>query len=184
MWGLHSPWLSPLAHPRCWGAAAKPGAGRMAAPQDERLELLESLATALLRVRPDRWAKFAASEETSVLLDKFFKQPELLELVLGMNPAGQILPTTCFPPALKGKGIYCVKKKGESITRENCRAGLLVGDIGPSPVEQLITVLQEVGYPCRHGLGVSRASRAPSVHCCTGTPAGGCSSQISRWAPK
>lgn len=130
----------------------------MAGPQDERLDLLESLATALLRVRPDRWAKFVASEETSVLLDKFFKQPEMLELVLGMNPAGQILPTTSFPPALKGKGIYCVKKKGESITGENCRAGLLVGDIGPSPVEQLITVLQEVGCPCRHSLGVSRVS--------------------------
>ncbi|RMB95204.1 hypothetical protein DUI87_28191 [Hirundo rustica rustica] len=119
----------------------------MSAPQDERLELLESLATALLRVRPDKWAKFVASEETSVMLDKFFKQPELLELVLGMNPAGQILPTTCFPPALKGKGIYCVKKKGENITGENCRTALLVGDMGPSPVEQLITVLQEVVSP-------------------------------------
>ncbi|XP_038013513.1 dynein heavy chain 17, axonemal-like [Motacilla alba alba] len=99
----------------------------MAAPQeDERLVLLESLATALLRVRPDKWAKFAASEETSVMLDKFFKQPEMLEL---------------------GKGIYCVKRKGENITGENCRSALLVGDIGPSPVEQLITVLLEVVSP-------------------------------------
>uniref|UniRef100_A0A8C9NDF6 Dynein axonemal heavy chain 17 n=1 Tax=Serinus canaria TaxID=9135 RepID=A0A8C9NDF6_SERCA len=121
----------------------------MSAPQeDERLVLLESLATALLRVRPDKWAKFAASEETSVMLDKFFKQPEMLELVLGLNPAGQLLPTTCFPPALKGKGLYCVKKKGgENITGENCRSELLVGDIGPSPVEQLITVLLEVVSP-------------------------------------
>uniref|UniRef100_A0A674GSU7 Dynein axonemal heavy chain 17 n=1 Tax=Taeniopygia guttata TaxID=59729 RepID=A0A674GSU7_TAEGU len=119
----------------------------MSAPQDERLVLLESLATALLRVRPDKWAKFVASEETSVMLDKFFKQPEMLELVLGLNPAGQLLPTTCFPPALKGKGFYCVKRKGENITGENCRSGLLVGDIGPSPVEQLITVLLEVVSP-------------------------------------
>ncbi|XP_063266171.1 dynein axonemal heavy chain 17 [Prinia subflava] len=119
----------------------------MSAPQDERFELLESLATALLRVRPDKWAKFVASEETAVMLDKFFKQPEMLELVLGLNPAGEILPTTSFPPALKGKGIYCVKKKGESITGENCRTGLLVGDISHSPVEQLITVLQEIVSP-------------------------------------
>lgn len=130
----------------------------MSAPQDERLDLLESLATVLLRVRPDKWDKFMGSEETSVMLDKFFKQPEMLELVLGLSPAGQPLPTTCFPPTLKGKGIYFVKKKGENITGENCRSSLLVGDIGPSPVEQLITVLLEVGCPCRHRLGVSRVS--------------------------
>ncbi|NWU29126.1 DYH17 protein, partial [Dyaphorophyia castanea] len=128
-------------------AAAEPGAGTMSATEDERLGLLESLATALLRVRPDKWDKFIVSEETSVMLDKFFKQPEMLELVLGLSPAGQPLPTTCFPPVLKGKGIYFVKKKGESITGENCRSGLLVGDIGPSPVEQLITVLLEVVCP-------------------------------------
>lgn len=133
-----------------------PGAGTMAAPQDERLELLESLATALLHVRPDKWAKFVASEETSVMLDKFFKLPEMQELVLVLNPAGQMLPTTCFPPAIKGKGIYCVKKKGDSVTGENCRGSLLLGDIGPSPVEQLITVLLEVG--CTHRLGVGRVS--------------------------
>ncbi|NXP60283.1 DYH17 protein, partial [Chloropsis cyanopogon] len=128
-------------------AAAEPGAGTMSAPEDERLVLLENLATALLRVRPDKWGKFVASEETSVMLDKFFKQPEMLELVLALNPAGQLLPTTCFPPALKGKGFYCVKRKEENITGENCRSGLLVGDIGPSPVEQLITVLLEVVSP-------------------------------------
>ncbi|KAL2297866.1 hypothetical protein Nmel_016431 [Mimus melanotis] len=118
----------------------------MAAPQDEQLELLESLATALLHIRPDKWAKFVASEEASVMLDKFSKLPEMQELVLVLNPAGQILPTTRFPPAIKGKGIYCVKK-GDSITGENCRSALLVGDISPSPVEQLITMLMEVVSP-------------------------------------
>ncbi|XP_005530761.1 PREDICTED: dynein heavy chain 17, axonemal [Pseudopodoces humilis] len=119
----------------------------MAGAEDERMDLLESLATALLRVRPDKWGKFVASEETSVMLDKFFKQPEMLELVLGLNPAGQPMPTTCFPPAQKGKALYCVKKTGQNITGENCRSALLVGDIGPSPVEQLITVLLEVVSP-------------------------------------
>ncbi|NWI40584.1 DYH17 protein, partial [Picathartes gymnocephalus] len=128
-------------------AAAEASAGTMSAAQDERLGLLESLAMALLRMRPDKWDKSVGSEETSVMLDKFFKQPEMLELVLGLNPAGQLLPTTCFPPTLKGKAIYVVKKKGENITGENCRSSLLVGDMGPSPVEQLITVLLEVVSP-------------------------------------
>ncbi|NXY12732.1 DYH17 protein, partial [Atrichornis clamosus] len=128
-------------------AAAKRTAGTMSATQDERLGLLESLTTALLRLRPDKWDKFVDNEETAVLLEKFFKQQDMLELVLELNPAGQLLPTTCFPPTLKGKGIYFVKKKSESITGENYRSGLLVGDIGSSPVEQLITVLLEVVSP-------------------------------------
>ncbi|NXK90148.1 DYH17 protein, partial [Formicarius rufipectus] len=124
-----------------------PGAGAMSAGQDPRLDLLESFAKALLRISPDKWSKFVSSEEVAVMLDKFFKQQDMPELVLGLNPSGQLLPTACFPPTVKGKGIYFVKKKMENITQENCRSALLVGDIGPSPVEQLITVLLEVVSP-------------------------------------
>ncbi|NXN68995.1 DYH17 protein, partial [Himantopus himantopus] len=119
----------------------------MSATSDERHGVLESFATLLLRVWPDKWSKFLGSEEAVAVLDEFFRQQDVLELVLGLNPAGQLLPTACFPPALKGKGVYFVKKKRENITPENCRSGLLVGDIGPSPVEQLITVMEEVMFP-------------------------------------
>ncbi|NWU53608.1 DYH17 protein, partial [Dromas ardeola] len=128
-------------------AAAKPGARRMSAASDERHGLLESFAKLLLRVQPDKWNKFLGSEEAAAVLDEFFRQQDVLELVLGLNPAGQLLPNACFPPALKGKGIYFVKKKKENITRENCRSALLVGDIGPSPVAQIITVVEEVLIP-------------------------------------
>ncbi|NXL03800.1 DYH17 protein, partial [Mesembrinibis cayennensis] len=126
---------------------AKPGAGGMSAVLDERHGFLESFATLLLRLQPDKWSKFVGSEEATAVLDEFFKQQDMLELVLGLNPAGQLLPTACFPPTLRGKGVYFVKKKRENITRENCQSGLLVGDIGPSPVEQLITVVEEVVSP-------------------------------------
>ncbi|NWV29438.1 DYH17 protein, partial [Origma solitaria] len=126
--------------------AAEPGAGTMAM-QDERLVLLESMATVLLRVRSDKWDKFMDNEEISVMLDKFFKQKDMLELVLMLNSAGLPQPTTSFPSGLKSKAIYFVKKTGESITEDNCRSGLLVGDISPSPVDQLITVLLEVVSP-------------------------------------
>ncbi|XP_061866833.1 dynein axonemal heavy chain 17 isoform X5 [Colius striatus] len=114
---------------------------------DERHGFLESFAALLLRVRPDKWSQFVGSEEAAAVLDEFFRQQDVLELVLGLNPGGQPLAGTRFPPALRDKGIYFVKKKSENITRENCRSGLLVGDIGPSPVEQLITVVQEVVAP-------------------------------------
>ncbi|NWI54818.1 DYH17 protein, partial [Calyptomena viridis] len=128
-------------------AVAKSGASTMSATQDDPLGFLENFAAALLRITPDKWVKFMGSEEASAMLDKFFKQQDMLELVLGLSTAGQLLPTACFPPAIKGKGIYFVKKKGETITGENLRSSLLVGDIGSSPVEQLITVLMEVVSP-------------------------------------
>ncbi|XP_035168476.1 LOW QUALITY PROTEIN: dynein heavy chain 17, axonemal [Oxyura jamaicensis] len=116
----------------------------MAAAPDERLGFLESFVTLLLRLRPDKWSKFEGSEEAKAVLDEFFRQPDMLELLLSLNPAGQLQPSTCFLPTLKGKGIYFVKRKKENITRENCQAALLVGDISPWPVEQLIIVVEEV----------------------------------------
>ncbi|KAM6111100.1 LOW QUALITY PROTEIN: dynein axonemal heavy chain 17 [Pterocles gutturalis] len=119
----------------------------MASGQDQRLSILESFTTLLLRLRLDKWSKFMGSDEAAAALDEFFRQQDAVELVLGLNPAGQLLPTAGFPPALRGKGVYFVKKKKENITPENCRSGLLVGDIGPSPVEQLITVVEEPPSP-------------------------------------
>ncbi|NXU59271.1 DYH17 protein, partial [Turnix velox] len=123
------------------------GCTGMAGAPDERHGLLESFAMLLLRLRPDKWNKFVGSDEAVAALDEFFRMQDVSELVLGLNPAGQLMPTVCFPPALKGKGIYFVKKKKENITRENCRAALLVGEIGPSPVEQLVTVVEEIMLP-------------------------------------
>ncbi|XP_010006976.1 PREDICTED: dynein heavy chain 17, axonemal [Chaetura pelagica] len=119
----------------------------MAAGADELHRFLESFATQLLRVRPDKWSEFMGSDEAADKLDTFFKQQDVVELVLGLNPAGQLLPSNQFPAALRGKGIYFVKKKKENITRENYQSGLLVGDISSSPVEQLITVVDEVISP-------------------------------------
>ncbi|XP_071881804.1 dynein axonemal heavy chain 17 [Anas platyrhynchos] len=123
---------------------AEPGARRLSAAPDERHSFLESFATLLLRLRPDKWSKFEGSEDARAVLDEFFRQPDVLELLLSLNPAGQLQPSTCFLPTLKGKGIYFVKRKKENVTRENCRAALLVGDISPWPVEQLIVVVEEV----------------------------------------
>ncbi|XP_065549706.1 dynein axonemal heavy chain 17 [Lathamus discolor] len=114
---------------------------------DARHDFLESFAVQLLSIRPDKWNKFMGSDETVAVLNEFFRQQDVLELVLGLYPAGQLQATPCFPPALRGKGVYFVKEKKETITQENCRSGLLVGDIGPSPVEHFITVVEEIVSP-------------------------------------
>lgn len=160
----------------------------MSATPDERHGFLESFTTLLLRVRPDKWNKFVGSEEAMAVLDEFFRQQDVLELVLGLNPAGQLSPTTRFPPTLRGKGVYFVKKKRENVTRENCQRGLLVGDISPSPVEQLITVVEEVSCPHGQapGAGLGQVGRAklPAHAAAAWTPAVGCCGQNFRWAQK
>ncbi|XP_067164351.1 dynein axonemal heavy chain 17 [Apteryx mantelli] len=118
----------------------------MATP-DKRHDFMERFVTPLLRLKPDKWPKFVGSEEAAAALTEFFEKPDALELVLALSPAGQLLPAGRFPPALKGKGVYFVKRKRENITRDNCEAGLLVGDISPAPVEQLIAVVEEVVHP-------------------------------------
>lgn len=184
-WGFTCP-LS--CCPRCWGAVAEPGARGMSATPDERHGFLESFTTLLLRVRPDKWNKFVGSEEAMAVLDEFFRQQDVLELVLGLNPAGQLSPTTRFPPTLRGKGVYFVKKKRENITQENCQSGLLVGDISPSPVEQLITVVEEVSCPHGQapgaGLGQVGQAKLPAHAAAAWTSAVGCCSQNFRWAQK
>ncbi|XP_075760265.1 dynein axonemal heavy chain 17 isoform X2 [Pelodiscus sinensis] len=113
---------------------------------DKRVEFLENYSTLSLRFKPDKWAKFVGSEETSAMLTEFFEKQDLLALVLTLAPAGQLVPCLDFPPALKSKGVYFVKQKKENITKENFRSRLLVGDISPFPVDQLIAVVEEVVY--------------------------------------
>ncbi|XP_039357479.1 dynein heavy chain 17, axonemal isoform X9 [Mauremys reevesii] len=118
----------------------------MATVSDKRVEFLENYSTLALRFKPDKWAKFLGSEEISALLMEFFEKQDVLALVLTLNPAGQLVPCLEFPPVLKSKAVYFVKRKRENITKENFQTGLLVGDISPSPVDQLMAVVEEVVY--------------------------------------
>lgn len=111
----------------------------------------------LMNIPPNKWNRFTSSDETMAVLNEFFRKQDVQELVLGLDPDGQLQATPCFPPALMGKGVYFVKEKKENITQENDRSELLVGDIGPSPVEHFITVMEEVGSP--HGLVLEVGSK-------------------------
>ncbi|XP_053911715.1 dynein axonemal heavy chain 17-like [Cuculus canorus] len=119
----------------------------MSAPPDKPHDILKSYAKSLLRTQPEEWRKFEGNEEAAAVLDEFFQQPDVQELVLGQDPTGQLQATAHFPPTLESKAVYFVKKKREEITPENFQSGVMVGDISPSPVEQLITMMEEVVSP-------------------------------------
>ncbi|XP_015272477.1 PREDICTED: dynein heavy chain 17, axonemal [Gekko japonicus] len=113
---------------------------------DKRLDFIEKCCTVSLRMKPDKWTKFATSEDVLAMLNEFYEKPDLLALVITLNPTGQLVPCIGFPSVLKNKGVYFVKKKHENITKDNFQDALLVGDLSPSPVEQMMAVVEEVLY--------------------------------------
>ncbi|XP_062977556.1 dynein axonemal heavy chain 17 [Elgaria multicarinata webbii] len=118
----------------------------MASLSDKRLDFIENYCTLYLHVKPDKWSKFATSEDVHAMLNEFYEKQDLTALVITLNPTGQLVPCIGFPSTLKNKGIYFVKKKHENITKDNFRDALLVGDLSPSPVEQMMAVVEEVVY--------------------------------------
>ena len=120
---------------------------------DVRLEYLEGVASLVLKFKPDKWSKLIGAEENMALFTEFFEKPDVLVLVLTLNPAGMIVPCLGFPASLKSKGIYFIKKGTENISKDNYKDRLISGDISPTPVDQLIAVVEEVGVPVGRGLG-------------------------------
>ncbi|XP_036766314.2 dynein axonemal heavy chain 17 [Manis pentadactyla] len=118
----------------------------MAITSDVRVEYLEGVASVILKFKPDRWGKMMAMEENMALFTEFFEKPNVLVLVMTLSPAGGITPCLGFPASLKSKGVYFIKKRPENISRDNYRDGLIYGDISPTPVDQLIAIVEEVLY--------------------------------------
>ncbi|KAH0629389.1 hypothetical protein JD844_011440 [Phrynosoma platyrhinos] len=118
---------------------------------DKRLDFIENYCTLYLHVKPDKWSKFSTNEDVLTMLNEFYEKPDLTALVITILPTGQLVPCIGFPATLKNKGIYFVKKKHENITKDNFMDALLVGDISPSPVEQMMAVIEEsenlAGWP-------------------------------------
>ncbi|XP_039332256.2 dynein axonemal heavy chain 17 [Saimiri boliviensis] len=113
---------------------------------DVRLEYLEEVASIILKFKPDKWSKLIGAEENMALFTEFFEKPDVLVLVLTLNVAGMVIPCLGFPESLKSKGVYFIKRKPENITKDKYKAQLLYGDISPTPVDQLIAVVEEVLY--------------------------------------
>ncbi|XP_008590720.1 PREDICTED: dynein heavy chain 17, axonemal-like [Galeopterus variegatus] len=113
---------------------------------DIRLEYLEEVASIILKFKPDKWSKLIGAEENMALISEFWEKPEVSVLVLTLNPAGMIIPCLGFPESLKSKGVYFIKTKPEAINKDNYKTRLLYGDISPTPVDQLIAVVEEVLY--------------------------------------
>lgn len=118
---------------------------RMTVAPDVRMEYLEEVASMVLRFKPDKWSKLVGAEENMALFTEFLEKADVRVLVLTLNPAGFIVPCLGFPESLKSKGVYFIKTEPESVTKTNYKTHLLYGDLSPTPVEQLMAIVEEVG---------------------------------------
>ncbi|XP_021069297.1 dynein heavy chain 17, axonemal isoform X2 [Mus pahari] len=113
---------------------------------DPRIDYLETVSSVLLKFKADKWGKLIGAEENMALFTEFFDKIDNPVLVLTLNAAGMIIPCLGFPESLKTKGVYFIKTKPENITKDNYKTRLIYGDISPTPVDQLIAVVEEVLY--------------------------------------
>lgn len=131
---------------------------------DPRIDYLETVSSVLLKFKADKWGKLIGAEENMALLMEFLDKTDNPVLVLTLNAAGMIIPCLGFPESLKSKGVYFIKTKPENITKDNYRTRIIYGDISPTPVDQLIAVVEEV-CACLGWQGRARQGRVG-----TGTP--------------
>lgn len=120
---------------------------------DPRIDYLETVSSVLLKFKADKWGKLVGAEENMALLTEFLDKTDNPVLVLTLNAAGMIIPCLGFPESLKSKGVYFIKTKPENITKDNYKTRLIYGDISPTPVDQLIAVVEEVCGPRLAGAG-------------------------------
>ncbi|XP_041076181.1 dynein heavy chain 17, axonemal-like [Polyodon spathula] len=111
--------------------------------QDKRLDYIQGYILKTMKLKADKWVKFVTTEENKLMVNSFFEKQDVTVLVIYLNSAAQLTADLAFPPSVKSKAVYFVKRTNESTTKDNIK-NVLVGDISASPVEQLTALVEEM----------------------------------------
>lgn len=71
----------------------------------------------------------------------------LNDLLISQNAAIQLVASNNFPVCLKNKAAYFVKREPCVINKENLNTLIIFGDMATKPIEQLASIVDEVGRP-------------------------------------
>ncbi|KAL4716976.1 hypothetical protein ACJJTC_012787 [Scirpophaga incertulas] len=97
--------------------------------QDPRLDFIGTYIVKSLKLKPEKWLRVLTIEEHQATLADFTDKPLPVLLVVVLTHSMQLQPVTTFPCYLKNKGAYFIKKKPDSIPKENCAEMLIFGKI-------------------------------------------------------
>lgn len=112
---------------------------------DVRFEYLSDYVLKTMKLKPDKWAKLQGNEEYRQVLLDFMEKVEHNIVIIFQNSAGQLQPLFEFPPTMKAKAVYFMKReKGLNVGKDNFKTALTYGDLSYSPLEQLSSLVEEV----------------------------------------
>uniref|UniRef100_A0A674EYE2 Dynein axonemal heavy chain 17 n=1 Tax=Salmo trutta TaxID=8032 RepID=A0A674EYE2_SALTR len=86
-----------------------------------RIVFLQNVTLKALKLKPDKWQKFIAGEETRTLIGNFIEKSDINSLVISLNAASQLVCSLEFPQTIKNKAVYFIKKDKEVITKDNIK---------------------------------------------------------------
>ncbi|KAM9412460.1 dynein axonemal heavy chain 17-like [Salvelinus alpinus] len=114
--------------------------------EDQRIVFLQNVTLKALKLKPDKWQKFIAGEETRTLIGNFIEKSDVNSLVISLNAASQLVCSLEFPQTIKNKAVYFIKKDKEVITKDNIK-NVFIGDVANSPVDATIGAIEGIAYP-------------------------------------
>ena len=121
--------------------------------EDSRLEFIADFVIKTTRCKPDRFMKLLNVDETKLLIMEWFDNHNVPALIIASNQGGVLTAHNAWPsnPKQIVKACYFVKKSREPLSKDvPLRHSVLYGDMSNSPLEQLSTFVDEVGYCTRH----------------------------------
>ncbi|KAL7641742.1 UNVERIFIED_CONTAM: hypothetical protein RMT77_007616 [Armadillidium vulgare] len=123
----------------------------MAAPapdgERENWDLIGDFANKSLRLKADRWQKAVQHGDTRDNILKFF-DGETEQLIIGQNPANQLVASREVSAGLRTKAVFFLKTTDEQLVRDdensNVRENVIFGDLSPQPLDHLSNLIEEV----------------------------------------
>lgn len=113
---------------------------------DNRMDFLATYIQKSLKLKSEKWSRLMSIEEYKATVMKFLERPYPNLLVIILTPAAQLVPSNGFPLAqLKTKGVYFIKKEPAPICKTFPAHSVIVGDLSPKVVDQLASLVDEVG---------------------------------------
>jgi dynein heavy chain, axonemal len=126
---------------------------------DARIVWLESKLTSILKVKIEKVKKMTLADEhrSSALcctytprrrIVDFFESHDCHALYIVLNNKDDLTADNSPPVSLgKKKSLYFLKTISSSVNDSNLKTAVVCGEMGAPPLEQLLTVAQEVYFP-------------------------------------
>ena len=77
---------------------------------------------------------------------KFFNDPAEKVLILQVAGGGTLIPYLRIQPTSRVKSSYFIKKHSITITEDNYRKMLILGDMPPRALDELAVLVEEVSF--------------------------------------